>query len=411
MKKTLFYTALLFAGTVLMTGCGKDDEKGETFSDQTVEQHKANLEKDGIAVIQEMEGISNLQAVKAAQAFMELMNNDNANLSATKAMAALASENDTQLPLKVAAALTQSQMEFNEQAGIYTWTPAKNDFVKTTNTGEITYLFPSEGSSTNDLSFTINNLKTSVPSKITEDVYELLKSVTMTVKSNNTAILTFSIIGEYNSNDEPTLLKESLLFTEGYELSNTITNNGSKVSMEQAFKKGTSNIISYYFEVNGNINYNDASNTMEGEDSNMLEQDVVNSTLMYIAVGNFKAEGSININGMLNDMKNNETMITKLYVDEEQANKGTSMLNNYVNLAVKYYDSNDIICKCKFFTDEEYDEWSETTYYSNDMAMEFADGSKVDDSFFGKGFTDFINDVNELVDSINNNYETDLDID
>ena len=204
MKKLSFLPATLAIGLVLFTGCGKDDDNSEKLSPLKPEEHKAIIEEDGVKVIAELDGISNLNAIKVAQDFMDLMEtSDNASLAKQLSASVADLENNPTASsaniLKIASA-TNLQTEFNSQTGVYEWNATAQDFVLVPNSSksEIVYKFTSNGSSA---SITINNFVTAAPTKISYENYELLKSVTFSLKSGTTELLSLSFTDFFSLNN------------------------------------------------------------------------------------------------------------------------------------------------------------------------------------------------------------------
>jgi hypothetical protein len=400
MKKLSFLPAFLAIGLVLFTGCGKDDDNSEKLSPLKPEEHKAIIEEDGVKVIAELDGISNLNAIKVAQDFMDLMEtSDNSSLAKQLSVSVANLETNPTASsasiLKIASSTTL-QAEFNSEAGVYEWNATAQDFVLVSNSSsDITYKFPSNGSSA---SITINNFVTAAPTKITVENYELLKSVTFSLKSGTTELLSLSFTGEYNAKDEPIKLVEELRFAEGYVIANTLINTGSTASIEQSFKNKTANIITYYYEVNGNLDYNN----MTGEEA--APQELITSTKMSIALANIKVEGNLDVKGLLNDLTNNEIAFSESFAIKADADKMVASMNNYLKIKVKYNDTDEIISSGEFFT-EKVDSYT----YEVDMRMKFNDGTYVSDSYFEDGFSDFIIKSNQLITEMNSNYDMDFE--
>jgi hypothetical protein len=69
MKKMRWLPAMLLAGVFAFTACSDDEKNGDVFSSLTEEQHKEKIEQEGIAMVQEMDDLTNLQTYDVIDAF------------------------------------------------------------------------------------------------------------------------------------------------------------------------------------------------------------------------------------------------------------------------------------------------------------------------------------------------------
>lgn len=401
MKTTrILLSAFLAGGLIMNTGCSKDD----STPSHTPTENKQIIEDEGLKMMQSMEGLSNLEAVTVAQDLAKLFESSSVGLSApakfVQAVANLKSNPQSASSVLKVAATTPLQTEFNANAGIYTWSEAKGDFVKTSATGKIAYVFTSGSKS---CSLTFDNLSTSTATQLNDvSGYELLKSFRITLASGSTALLTFEFTGEYNSEDLPSKLVESLTFAEGFVIANTLTNSTSKVSIEQSLKKGSTNIITYYAEAQGDLSYNNIGENM-GDDVEKADQDVVNSVTTSITLGNLKAQGTINVANVDNTMDDDDSG----YANKAEADADVALLNDNVELSFMNDETGEVIATSEFYTEVNTDYG---TYYDVEMRMKFAyDGSYVSEAYFNAGFEDFLKETSDFINAVNTHYGTDFD--
>ena len=111
------------------------------------------------------------------------------------------------------------------------------------------------------------------------------------------------------------------------------------------------------------------------------------------------------------DIKSLGTEIRKLendasISDENRTKNEADLINKYAQFAVVNATDNTKISTAEAYAyqDPQSGDWS------TEMRFVFRDGSKIDpDTYFKTGFQDLIDQINQLVDEINNDYQTSLD--
>jgi len=397
---------LLFAGfyAFVFIGCTNENEvRDEKYTDQSVEQIKANLEDGGLEVVEDLNALKSLDAIDVLQDFSALEVNDVS--TAEKTIAYIASLDKSKgLPIlrysEEAYDLRNYSDFFDNNAGVYTYDKSSKAFTKTSDDSQIKFIFPSGGSSTNNSTLTISNFSTENAENSDFEDVDLLKSVKMTLVKNSETLLSVELSGSYNADDVPSSLTESIEFKEGYKISSTFTNTEALASMDCSFTKGTIEIASAHFETSGDYDYDNLKNNEldSPEDFN----DFLKSANAWIKIKNYKVVGTLDYASLYKKLN---TAGYGKEIDPETASecdKVAKIMNDNINMYVKYNDSNDIIAKFAFYTYEY--SFSYYNYYELGNKLVFSDGSSVDDSFFDTGFDDLEDAIDDFMSDLENSY-------
>ncbi len=419
MKKMKFLPVLFIAGLCAFSACNNDDGNGEVFSDLTTEQHKAKLEEEGIIFAKNMEAVADLQMFDVVDAFLSFQEQENANVNPALAfgldqVSALRNGPKTAVSLKSLALEKGSvSSEFEAKSGIYTWDGT--GFVYSPKAGEITYIFPvGEKQVDATISITNFNVQTAATQNDPEFETELPLSVNMSVKLGETELCSYAFTGEWYENDTPKLLKE-VITLEGFNFTHELSNNKATLSMGSSFKYNETVIVANNLTIEGNVDYSELMATIEAANSpeDAMGQDILTKANAWFQVGNVKAEGIVNVKGIMEGM---EAGMQTVESEEALMALLVELANVNAQLYVRYADSNEIIAKSEFFLntyeDERYTYNESTQSYElgmetvtePDMRMIFADKSAVESDFFQTGFGDMITEIDALISRIEANF-------
>ena len=401
-KQSIFFIGSLIA-CFLLTAC---DNKTEdvAYADLSIEQHKTKLQDDGMATLEKLDGMRDLSAISAVQDFMSIMNaSSTPEASLKKALTDVVSP-IAQLNKKVLSltkldeqSISMSELAtlFNQNAGIYTYDPTNEAFVKTESATTITYFFPIGASQTNNGKIIIDNFSEQLSTNPErQDAFP--KTLQIKLIKDNVNLFSFSWNATYNIDMIPTNLTANFSFKEGYEFNQNLTSSASTITWNMAYKLNNSTILSSKFSTNGHFTYEDLSNA-ESSSIESLAAQVVNNGNAWVQLGNIKLTGIV-------DLINMKAAIDKafpndeVYDSEADTKKECELLNKYIKLVVLYADENKAIAKSSFYSQEKTNGywdyrnnreiWIETTSYSPNMQLVFKDGSAMDESFFAQGFED-----------------------
>ncbi|MBS2097852.1 hypothetical protein [Carboxylicivirga linearis] len=423
MKKNLLLSAVLLAGVLAFTACSKEEGDKDTFSSLSPEEHKQEIESEGIAFVQQMNAMADLSLYEVMNEFMSLMD-QTSSMQVNKVVATglnqieavrQSSKASVQLKQLVAEGDESFSALWAEEAGIYEWDSSISDWTYTEATDQITYKFTLNGE---PAAISATNFSYQVAANQTEEgfVVELPNSLKISISLSGTDLCYYNYSGEWYSNDTPKLLEEEF-YLEGYNLSAKLDlQNKSNLKTSSSFDYNGSVISASGFEVKGNIDYDAIFDELEGmEDGDIMAQDIVSSANAYFQIGNVKAEGLIDVEGIINDF--NSADGSGIETEEDFLQLEADILNDNAKIYIRYADSNEIIAQGEIYVnDYEYeyndyytDSYVTETYQDLDMRMVFGDESAMSGDFFDSGFGDMINEINKLIDDMNTNYDMDID--
>jgi len=389
----------------LMTGCKDDDKNTEEFSDLTVEQHKANIELTGLDVLDSLNALLNMEAIRVAVDFMELADTtyESGTMAVMEPVAALQDGLDAALTLKTTTVEEESLAQlFLQEAGIYTYNFETDSWDKELSTEEITYHFPTENSDTNNATISVTNFEsftTDNPDVVQNISEDLLKSVEVTLTVDEQQKMKFTFNATYDDDDIPLWVEESYIIGH-YKISTTIDRRStSKITFDQSFTSDDANIISSHFDSDGTFDYETFNDNINSEEEFPGSQTIVDASNVWVIVGNLKLQGVANWEGLRNAEEQFENVETEQAFCEEMAN----VLNENVKMYVKYNDTNEIIAASEFYAFEYTDNYD--SYWDFSMRMKFADGSYMDESFFTEeNFAEFVQEAEEFITTMETNY-------
>jgi len=427
MKNLRWMMAMAVAGMFLFSACSSDDEapkEENKLSELTPEEHKVKLEDEGVAFIQNMEAMADLEVYDVMEQFFELMDQQGgqdqpvyAPLKSTlDQISALRNNPNTTVNLK---ALTEEGGDFSisegflEEAGIYTWNAATNTWTKQAADDQITYQFNLEESKTATISVTNFTYKVATNQDVEGFTMELLKSLKVSIKLNETELCSFTFTGEYHDNDTPKFLQE-IFKLEGFTLTATFDLKDKKnLKTSGEFKYDETVILANGFEIEGNVDYDAIKTEMDkstNEDGFPMDQEIIKNTNAYFQIGNIKADALFNVSSMIAAMKD-------VPEEEQTEQKLADLLNEHAKVYIRYADTKEIIAYGEFYlepgTDWEWDEelqrYVEVPDEDLEMRMILSDKSAIDGSFFDNGFGKMIEEINEMILTMNENYDMELE--
>lgn len=400
---------MFVAGMFMLSACSKDDDTPENkLSDLTAEEHKQNMEDEGVKFVQNMDAIASLEVYDVMEQFTQLMDQSNfgayAPLQASlDKIADLRNQPPTSVDLKSYSEgeINSFSAGFNELAGIYTWDGT--EWTEQAATDQITFNFNVE-EKTASISLYNFTYKTATNQDATDFTVELPTSLNMSIKLGEAELCSFTFTGEYYDNDTPKYLEE-VFNLEGFVLKGIFDlKDKSHLKTSGEFKYNETIILANGFELEGNVDYTAIKAKMdqlEGEDGLPMDQDIVEKTNAYFQIGNVKADALFDVKSLLNDMQN-------VSAEEQTDEKMVELLNKNVKVYVRYADSKEVMAYGQFYM-APYSDYGET-YYELSMRMILSDESAIDGSFFDNGFGDMISEINALIAKLNTNYGADLDL-
>ncbi len=384
--RKLFMLSLLASASLFMFSCKDDDEVKpdvtipDKFSDLTPEQHKAKLEENGLQLIEDMEGLKDLNAIEAIINFVDLMSDDE-DVYYTKdlfnAITVLdknAASTEIFSAMRVKEGDGSIQEMYEAEIGVYTWNPTFEEWDYQETGSAIVYKFPANAEeNTNNATLTIKDYKgVTVANPLDADYSgDLPTNLVVELKIDATVVMKYSFNAQYNNEGIPSLAKSTLELSP-YVYAVEATNNSKEISLNYSLKKSAKVLIALGSKAGGLF---DEDNLENGEEIS----DVFHTAEAYFQVMNIKIAGTV-------DIKKLEAETLNLDGPSQQMVKA---FNDYVDLAVIYADSNEKLAEIDFYLG---------TYGDLDARMVFGDGSKTNlEVYFNNGFDDLLAEIEDLL--------------
>jgi hypothetical protein len=428
MKKVRLSFAALIAMATMFVACSDDDKTTDeaVMSDLTVEQHKGNLETEGVAFVQKMDAAAELETFDVMQEFFTLMDSqEEVNPVVAVALDQINSVKEgPQVTVDLKSLEQEGVMkvsdEYKAQVGIYEWDAVLGDWTKVAEaTDEITYKFTVDATDA-EVSVYGFTYREAQHNDNPEMVVELPLTLNAHIKLGDNTLSTFVFNGQWYENDTPKLLTETLVVEDfKYEATLDLMNK-SNLKTSTAFTLNGENIFAAGIDIDGNVDVDEIMNLFpeEGQEGDgmgtALEQQVINNANVWFQIGNVKLEGIVNVKGIIEDLKAKmESMGEESEVDFDAIMVEIMNKEGNAALYVKYAKENEIIAKSEFYIrsymDEEWDyatgQYVQVQKEEFDMKMVFADESAIDGDFFDNGFGDIITELNKLIVKMNTNYD------
>lgn len=418
MKKMKWLPAMLIAGVCTFTACSDDEAKGDVFSELTEEQHKENIEKEGIAMVQEMEDLANLATYDVIDAFMGFMDQSEQKqlavlqVSLNEIQALKNGPKSTANPKALMMEKKRLSDEFKSETGIYEWDAEALDWkLLEESETEATFRFLVDGQDAEISVYNVSVKDAANQDEASEMIMELPLTINAHVKLGGQIITSFALTAEWHNDDLPKNVKE-VITLEAFSFTSELTNTSTKLSASAAFKHNNTNIYSNGFELKGEFDYSAIMNTLpenEGDLSSLYSQTVLENANIWFQIGNIKVEGLFDFEGFMEGMADKMKELGEGATEADFDNALVELVNEYAVLYVRYADTGEIIAKGEFYF-AEYEE-DGYTYEEPALRMVFGDGSKVSvDDFFNNGFGDMIEEVKDMLDELEAAYGGSSDV-
>jgi hypothetical protein len=378
----LFFSACIMLSAVMLSSCKNDDETGSIlpvvdiptqFSDLSPEQNKANLEEDGVALINELEALKDSPGINTTESldhFISIAGVPEGGRAATdnkamkmmlllakfgvgkaKAVEVLKGFRTKEEPV------TPKEM-FDALAGIYTYNKNTLTWEYASGvTGRIVFKFPSTETGTdNNAELAIYDFTSkAIENEAAEYQGDFPTSLKADLSVNSTKQIQFSWTASYNNSGEPTSIVTSLTigtFKLAYELLNTTT----EIAIGYSLTKNGTNIVSWGAGAKGQFS-SDAVSNSEGP------SDVATFSNAYFQIMNTKFAGEVKIKELEDALETANTL-------DAQA----TAYNANMTFVVFYADSKKKIADTEFYVVPESDLENEHI----DIRLIFADDSRAD---------------------------------
>lgn len=391
------------------SNCKKDDVD-VAYSKNTIEENKQQIEEEGLALIDKMDGMKNLAGMNAVMDFEMLGSTDPVAYSARfkpvidliDPITKLGKDKLAIVKLRVSSKDVDAFFTlFGNEAGVYTWNSLTKDFDWTSSPNEMTFKYPSEGSTTNNITLSVTNLTVSEATQKTEQ--PMVTSMDIILKNSGNTLFTLEMRGKYDEDGLPTSLTTEFEFKEGYTFSQKFTNNGTDVKWDVEYAFDDETIFKAHLQSSGDFVYD---NIVEGdvEDPEYAEK-FLNDADAYIQFGNVRLAAVVNYEKLNTTL--DETFPQGIGSTEEDNLKASDIYNENIKMCVLFAKERKAIAKSMFYA-YEYDPEVYPGQFGSEVKFVFSDESSMDASFFETGFDELIAAYNDFMLEMQDNYNTQI---
>lgn len=403
----LILTGLL--SLLIVTSCKKKEDVIATipsYNNSSVEVNKQKLEDDGLATVQQMKDMKDMQGFSALDEFSSIINTNADIFSnvATKRINRASSFVNAKIEEEETLLLSKA---FADEAGTWEYSNTTEEWSKVAeSTSKIIYRYQLEGSKKTEITISNFAVKNMSYSEIADISEELPTSLNITIAVEGTTVLAYSFIAEYYT-DMVKYSKETLK-AEGYALE-FITDLKSKSHFKQSssFTHNNTIIIANSFDLDSSKDYDVIMSDLTGsdnvdptynednyyeyeEESSLDPTDIINSGNMSFQVGNIKLVGVANVKALISAaQKLDETNFT---VAEE-----VKLYNKFILGYVMFADEATVVAKGEFYEETKTD-YGTDPYTTAQYRIVFKDGSAMDDTFFNENFKSVISELESMLD-------------
>jgi hypothetical protein len=439
MKKSLLFVSL--AILVLGNACKKDEESDPykaPYTTETVEQSKTNVEQNAVALVDQLDAMTDANGMKVMQHLYDLETGTPvkstlkspiiAPLALIRDLNAKGFSNVVRQLKSTSEAFDQDPVSFNAMfdsiAGRYTYNFVSGEFDRTDLADKVVIEFPGlEGDLTNTAVITAENFSVAEisdpgdnwPSQLAP---ELPASLSVTLTYNGTKLAGFSLSASYKSDGMPTKIKTEM-YVDDFKLTTTLQHSPySSASFTNTLTFKGDILLETYLAAEGNWSQENIDNSKEEttytddwgyqwtETQTHIEEIIKNANA-HVILMNLMVAGDVNVKVLgdsiwaIDDRRDEIT-------DQQEAQAIVDAINANSKLVVIYRDSNTKIAEAEAYV-AEYDDGFGGINYEPAMRFVYADGSKVDmETYVNTELDSFYSSLNDFIDKLNAEYGLDL---
>jgi len=305
MKKLLTFLFLVIFLVLTFSTCSKDDVD-VAYSKNTIEENKQNIEDEGLELIGKLDGMKELDGIFAVQD-LNILLNESFSVGYVMGFKPVIELLDPIADLDknpmglFALRATNGEMDefyyfFGQEAGIYTWNSSLEEFDWTASPNELTFKYPTNGSSTNNATLKFDNLSTITTTNESFPDEKFPESLDVSLVSSGSTLFSLEMRGEYNDDDLPSKITTTLEFNEGYKFTQEFTNSTSKAAWNVSYSFDGDDIFAAHFESKGDFSYDNFTGDEDLSSQDQVDQ-FLNTANAWIQIGNLKLAGVIDYEG------------------------------------------------------------------------------------------------------------------
>ncbi len=316
--KKLFFPFFLAMFTLVFVACEKDDDPKELSATEA----KVVLNSSSVSLETEFKEMENMAAMKALDKVSDMKLPFSAGEDDLFMVKQYVSELDEQPSVKLTAKKSEENKEFSQLVGTYTYdaTNARWSIDANNPDDKIVVIFPTEGSSKNNATWTIYALETV---KVVDDMdvnYEPTK-IKMDLVIDDKKVLDFNLNAEWGEGSDPESMSYALEVPP-YKDELSMSMSKSAAEFSRTFSKGGTSLAS--------IGVGAVFEGMQEEDG----EPIPSSMSGHIQYGAVKVEGSVDFEEIM------KVILNPVKTDQEAA---LAEVNENIKITVSTYPGKEKI--------------------------------------------------------------------
>jgi hypothetical protein len=388
--------------------CSKDDDKKPSdysFSDETVDEGKANLAATGQDALEQIAAIDTVNGIEVLQSLINCLDTNipfgekSGTLSSLPVFNTLVTTSTigTSKDINALVKSMKSDVEkdtaflqmYKKYMGVYTWNNTQKAWIKTVSSSDFKFVFPAKkNGTTNDATLTLTYTGKNDISILNNYNGDMPTSLNISIVTKNVKVFEINMNASYNSEGLPSAVNYFIALTP-YKLELKYQYSTSSITSQLKFTNSAKTIFDFYFTTNGNYSLNNVA------DADNVDN-VVYSGNAYFQILNVKLAGEIDVKNLAATINALEKYTSTTQVDSAQL---AGNLNKYLKLDLVYTDSEQKIASTEFYpelgVDSYYDydteKYVKKVNFNLGYRFIFADKSTADmDTYFGTGFDELI---------------------
>lgn len=405
MKKLLVLILAVIVTFPAFFSC-KDDAVDVPFSKNSIEENKVQIEEEGLALLDKMDAMKNLSAMNTLMDLNALMYGapeEEYYGVAGMVKKVVEQKSGRSLIKKIESKTTVTDPYYTFigiEAGIYTWNSSISEFEWTASANELTFKYPSAGSTTNNTILKVSNLKYDELTYDSETTYMMTSlNVLMTVSGSEQ--LSLEMRAEFDDDGMPISYRSEFEVKEGYSFTETFTNSGSKAKFDAVYGFDGEDLFMAHMESSGDFTYDSMYSLENPENEDQLDE-FLDKANMWIQAGNLKFAAVVDFNNYIKQ-KSSKFPDDIVGTSMEDSEAMAKIMNDNIKATLMFAKEKKAIAKGLFYS-YEYDEYYYPGEYATGLKFVFADDSSLDQSFMETGFEELLSAYEEFMMAMQDSY-------
>ena len=413
-------TEIDFSNPVVFTVTAENETATDWIVTVTIEElmspeeHKQNLQNDGLEFVNELERLEASQTTKTIASLISLFGDSS---PPGRAISPVIGEILLLSTRRISISDFTDISNFNnddftledlwaEYLGTYTWDSSIEDWDYVEGGDLITFFFPStENGTENNSKLSIRDYESIQVNNPIDEEYagDLPTNLLVDLFVDELKEMEYTLSIDYGSDGIPESLETSL-FINPFKLSWYITNTVSEIGSGVVFENETEELLGSNVAVTGDFSDEAISGLDESDDPT----DVIGMGSLEFRVMNISFLGEIDFEGLYpktETILENEGEVGFNY--DMAAIDLESTLNEHISIGAFYIETGETIANVEFYTYVEVDEFdSNYKYIELGGTLVFSDGSKVDlEDYLEEGWDEIEASLEELIEALESDFD------